>query len=333
MICLVTGSSGGIGQILVPELIEFGWKVIGFDLNPPKKFYRSSMFEFIQGDITNPADLDKLDWEQITHVVHLAAISSLPECEEDPTKAFEVNFLGTVSLIERSFKSPIARFVNASSSAVYENCPDGIFLENTVSNPTLIYPQTKLYAEKYCSSVRLIRGYPVVSLRFFNVLGPNQDFKRTSPPLLNYIVRELLNNRAPRLHSDGNQSRDYVSAKKITEAVRLSLITNLNENEIFNICSGATLSVNQIYKMVQSALNSNISASYAESKNLWDAYPKLRESKFPMSMSFVAKETEKRSLGSYERFEKWTGWQPDNDLEVTIAQTVKKIVVHIEEWS
>ena len=53
-------------------------------------------------------------------------------------------------------------------------------------------------------------GLETCVTRYNNVYGPNQDIKRTSPPFVAYVIRELLNNNPPIFHSNGNQKRDYV---------------------------------------------------------------------------------------------------------------------------
>ena len=55
---LITGASGGIGRATVHHFAQHGWQVIGVDRAPFGDFPKDGLF--VQGDITNPAELDTL---------------------------------------------------------------------------------------------------------------------------------------------------------------------------------------------------------------------------------------------------------------------------------
>ena len=89
---LITGGAGGIGSTLCLLLTKNGHTVHAFDnLN---NGYFDNLIEddkqfcnFIYGDIRNTEILTQIfDDKQIDVVVHLAAITSLPVCESDPTR-------------------------------------------------------------------------------------------------------------------------------------------------------------------------------------------------------------------------------------------------------
>lgn len=326
---LVTGSSGGIGSVLVPYLCEKGFNVIGLDQVTPTINQKNSNFMFLQGSIHEPESLLRDYVGEINHVIHLAATSSLPECEADPEEAFRNNFLGTVTMANYFTSHKLLNFVNASTSAVYEGIDTVPFTEDFFCNPHLVYPQTKLMSEKYLNSLSLTRRFPATSLRFFNVLGPYQSYTRKSPPLLNYLVREYLSGRTPTLHSDGLQKRDYISVYDICSAIASVLLFRNEPHQVFNICSGSSLSVREIDAVVRQVIETNLEATYREPEKLWSEYPSLFSGAYPLSPSIVADETTKISLGSSEAFKLKTGWSMEHPIQEVILNICDSAIKHL----
>jgi UDP-glucose 4-epimerase len=91
-------------------------------------------------------------------------------------------------------KNGVKRVIFSSTSALYENNKTFPFKESDNINPDLIYSTTKWQAEKLCHSFHHTYKLPIVILRFFNVYGPHQDFKRKQPPLTGYLIKEFLTN-------------------------------------------------------------------------------------------------------------------------------------------
>ena len=327
---LVTGSSGGIGSVLVPHLCDKGFDVIGIDLVPPPlQLQNISNFTFIKGSIQN-CEFDLKPYvEGIEYVVHLAATSSLPECESNPQEAFHNNFMGTIRLIDFFSIHKLKRFINASTSAVYEGLSEIPFRENMILKPHLIYPQTKLVAENYLESIGITRNFPSTSLRFFNVLGPYQSYTRKSPPLLNYLIREYLANRQPVLHSDGNQKRDYISVYDICSAIELALLLNHEGHQSFNICSETALSVRDIDSHIRKYVKTTLEPVYREPEMLWNDYQNLYNSEYPLKTSIVAEETNKTSLGSSKKFQEISGWKIEYPVEEVIQEICEKAIDYL----
>lgn len=326
---LVTGSSGGIGSALVPFLCEKNYEVIGIDL-VSSNYHINNLrnFTFVEGSIHDCEVLLKPYEDEIDIVIHLAATSSLPECESDPLSAFQNNLMGTVKLANYFTAHKITRFINASTSAVYEGITEIPFSENMPCKPHLVYPQTKLMSENYLESLGTTRNFPATSLRFFNVIGPFQSYTRQSPPLLNYLVKEYLGNRSPVLHSDGNQKRDYISVYDICIAIESAFTMQHSGHQIFNVCSGTALSVKEINAFVKSYVETELEPSYRESELLWFGYKSLYEGEYPLKLAIVSDETNKISLGTADKFRKATGWKIQNPIDKVIQQICETAISH-----
>ena len=180
-------------------------------------------------------------------------------------------------------------------------------------------------AEEICESYRINYNMCITTLRFFNVFGPRQDIHRKSPPLINYIVRELKNNNVPILHSNGEQKRDYVHVDDVVKLIDLCLAKK--PDDTFNVCTGTLISVNKIVNCICELFETDIEPVYRDASKLWDNYPELFDEPYALSKDIVAKETNKYSRGSYEKAKELLGWEPNTDIESLIKKVVEEISV------
>lgn len=329
---LITGGAGGIGstlaytlskdhEVIVVDNLRNGY-IENLSIND-KEFCK-----FFLLDIRSNAFNEFIKNENPDIIIHLAAITSLPDCESNINECIDINVTGTLNVLESARLNNIKRVIFASTSAVYENNKideTNGFTEDLTISPRLFYSLSKKLAEEICISYEKNYGMEIPILRLFNVFGPRQDIHRKSPPLLNYLVREFKNRRQPILHSNGEQKRDYIHINDVIEAFIICLTNPNAKNNIFNISSGNLLSVKDIVKYTKEALNINIDPIYRSAKMLWDDYPKLFDGTLSLDKEIVEKETNKFSLGDNSKAKKILNWNPNEDLESLIKETIKKI--------
>ncbi len=214
---LITGAAGFISSQLSYRLYKEGNNVTLLDNfsygHDDNLIFEDKSFvdEIYRKDIRDIEFLDKLFADKKFDIVyHLAGITPLPDCQNNPSLAVDVNVRGTVVLLELARKYGIKKFVFTSTSAVYENNKDFPSVEDKVEKPSLIYPSTKYTAEQFCKAFYDAYKLPITVLRFANVFGPHIDCLRTQPPVMGYIIRELFYGRSPILHSNGEQERDFI---------------------------------------------------------------------------------------------------------------------------
>ena len=238
--------------------------------------------------------------------------------------------LGTIKICENIKKYGSGGIVFASTSAIYENNKEYPFFEDQFVDPHLIYSQTKQFSEKYLESMFKAYKVPYMALRFFNVIGPYQNYKRKSPPLVNYIVRELLNDRQPILHSDGKQERDYVSVHDVCNALASSITLLKDNSGIYNICSGELFSVSGLFEIIKMNVGSSLRPIFRESKKLWNEYTEQNEYKYPIDPMIIERETNKLSFGNSDKFKKVSGWEPKMKISDAIQEIIEisKKVMH-----
>jgi len=324
---LLTGAAGGIGSTLGYYLHKKGHQLTLVDnlrngYSENLLIGKKTFGDFYNQDICDPQLVDKLI-DLYDCIIHLAAITALPDCESNVSDTIDINVAGTANIMECARKWNVPHVIFASTSAIYENNKEQIFTENLEVNPCLWYSLSKKMAEEVCESYRINYGMNITTLRFFNVFGPRQDIHRKNPPLLNYLVREIKQGKQPVLHSTGEQARDYIHIDDVVKLIDLCL--EKKPNDTFNVCTGSLLSVNQIVKYVCETFDSSIKPIYREASRLWDTYPDLFSGYYPLNKKIVAKETNKYSKGSYQKAKELLGWEPNTDLESLIKKVATEI--------
>lgn len=317
---LVTGAAGQIGCGISRLLIEKGHDLILVDnlrngyIDNLKKDGKV-IAPLLYVDVSKPFVLDyKFD-----AIIHLAAITSLPDCETHPSQTIQTNVNGVANVLEFAKRTEVPRVIFTSTSAVYENCEEEVFTENLELRPKLYYSLSKKMAEELVESYRVNYGMNITTLRLFNVFGPDGDYRRVHPPLLNYLVREFCAGVSPLLSSDGNQTRDFIWVGDVISMIETCL--EQNANDTFNVCTGLNYSVNQIANWVAEALNcEHIPLTYRPAQELWSSYPELFTGKYPLNKNVIKHESIRPSVGSFEKAKEMLGWQPHLNTEDLIKQ-------------
>lgn len=330
---LITGAAGGIGSTLSKFFLKKKYNLILVDN------LRNGYIENIEDckelvDCFHKIDINSSEFEELIKkeipnvIVHLAAISSLPDCEVNFKDCLDINVKGTANVLHLSSKYGVDKVIFGSTSAVYENNKMGNlgFSETDLIEPKLYYSLSKKMAEELCQTYEKNYNLNVIILRFFNVFGPNQDLHRKNPPVLNYLVREYLNDRTPILHSNGNQMRDYIYVDDVVKIIETVIKKNNFEKKIINVCSGKLISLKSIVDIVRKTLDvKNLNEVYRSSEKLWDEHPTLFEGVKPLLKDVVNKETNKKSLGNTKTLKDVLGYFPSENIEELISNVVMEI--------
>ena len=257
-------------------------------------------------------------------IIHLAAISSLPDCETNPLETLHCNVSATANVLDFARKMNVPHVIFSSTSAIYENCDTDVFTEDLEVNPRLYYSLSKKMCEELIESYRENYGSKVTILRFFNVFGPDGDQTRSNPPLLNFVYRELSKDKVPVLRGVGEQVRDFICIDDVVSMIDLCL--EKQPNDVFNVCTGKAVSGNQISRWVAEALGKeDIGLDHKPAGELWDTYPDLFEGKYGLNKDIVAKETTRYSKGSYQKAKDILGWEPRTDIENLVKEVTLRI--------
>ena len=261
--------------------------------------------------------------EDIDVVIHLAGVAPLPDCQMDPMEAYDNNVVGTLNVLEACRQQGVKKVIFASTSAIYENCSVVPFTESDIGiGPDLVYSMSKQACEGICTSYVRNYGMDITMMRFFNVYGPHQDFRRKQPPLMGYIIKCLLNDEKPTFYSTGHQSRDYIYIDDVARLMHMIIDSENTAGKVYNACTEKAFSVREIYSMYQDEFDKRIEPSFDDSTKFWDKYPSLFQGDSPLDKQRLIKEVNKHSLGSYKQAHTDLGWEPKVSMEQGIAKCV-----------
>jgi len=118
---LVTGGAGYVGNVLVPLLLEKGYKVTVYDIlffGDETLPTQNPRLTVVEGDIRDTQKLARA-FSGVDVVLHLACISNDPSFELDEGLSKTINFDCFEPMVVAAKKAGVNRFVYCSSSSVY----------------------------------------------------------------------------------------------------------------------------------------------------------------------------------------------------------------------
>lgn len=183
---LVTGVAGFIGSNLLQTLLSHGQRVVGLDnfltgyqhnldmvreLVTPEQWER---FRFMEGDIRD-VETCLQACQGAEHVLHEAALGSVPRSIENPIMTNGCNIDGFLNMLVAARDCGVKSFVYAASSSTYGDEPNLPKQEDRIGKPLSPYAVTKYVNELYAEVFARSYGFKTIGLRYFNVFGQRQD--------------------------------------------------------------------------------------------------------------------------------------------------------------
>lgn len=295
---LITGVAGFVGSNLAKRLLqESAYEVVGID-------------NLVQGTLANlPRGIEfhRLDirskeiaslFSGVDCVFHLAAISSLFDCHRNPQEAFAVNAVGTGNVLEAARVAGVRQFVYADTSANYEGIRE---LPSNVDRvaPLSVYARSKRAGAQICESYRAFHGMRIAILRYFNVYGPAQDWRRIVPPVMSSFILKMLAGERPTIFGNGSKKRDFVFIDDVNDFHALVMREERVGAGTWNLGSGSNVSVLEVFERIAAQLH-------------WKGRPA-----FEPDLPGEAQETLAEISASLE-----LGWRPKIGLEEGISRSI-----------
>jgi len=253
---LITGVAGFIGSNLADHLLKKGYEIVGIDdLSYGLIEQVPQKVEFHETDITDRKIFPLFN--DVDIVFHLAAKNCISDCQLDPVETARINVGGTVNIFEAGKQAAVKKIIYAESSAVYEGSSFFPTPEED-ENPESFYAVSKMAGKLFADAYIRFSELNLIALRYFNVYGPRQDYRRSVPPLMCALIMRLLKDEQPVIYGNGKKRRDFVYVDDVNRFHEL-LITNPNiKNNTFNIGFGKNYSVLEVFKVISKLLNSQI---------------------------------------------------------------------------
>ena len=224
---LVTGGAGYCGSLLVPQLLDEGYKVTVYDT----MFFGDAFLpkdnpnlRVVKGDIRDTAHLAATTAGHDAFV-SLACISNDASFELDEALSTSVNMDAFEPMVVAAKQAGVKRFVYASSSSVYGDATTIPQVEDKTGRPLSPYAATKATNELYASVFQRNYGLQTVGLRYFNVFGRRQDPNGAYAAVIPRWVDRLLRDEQCEIFGDGGTSRDFCYIANAVQANILAATT------------------------------------------------------------------------------------------------------------
>lgn len=249
---LITGGAGFIGSHIADALVDGNDVRILDDLSTGHRGNVPDQAELYVGDIKDDA-LRSTAMDGVDLVFHEAAVVSVAQSIETPLETNRTNADVTLQLLEDARRED-ARFVLASSAAIYGH-PESIPVsESHPKQPTSPYGLSKLVADQYVQLYEDLYGLPTVALRYFNAYGPRQQGDYSG--VISTFVEQARADDPITVNGDGTQTRDFVHVDDIVQA-NLEAATTQHVGTAYNVGTGETVTIMELAELVRSAAGSN----------------------------------------------------------------------------
>ncbi len=291
MLTLITGLNGFVGSTLRHYINEHESEC-GIKLYP-----HSGKTDILD----KKAFIEMFRHKMPEAVIHLAAISYVPESFENPEHTYTINFMGTLRLLEALKETGFSgKFLFVGSSEGYGKVDETQLpiTEDQALAPRNPYAVSKVAAEYLCYQWSQTENMDVIMARPFNHIGPGQaphfvvsDFARQ--------IAMIKQGRAKPVLNTGNidVSRDFTDVRDVVQAY-ISLIKHGRNGEKYNICSGKDTNIREIIEQLISISRQDITIQVDPAR--------------------IRPVEQLRAYGSCEKLKNETGWEQRISLEQSL---------------
>ncbi|MAO32876.1 MAG: hypothetical protein CL824_05150 [Crocinitomicaceae bacterium] len=292
---LITGGAGFIGSNLAKRLVNDGHEVVVLDsLLRGNKLDKDTFNKllFIKGDVRDRSLVIEAS-KGVDMIFHFAAVLGVDIVADNPVETMDVEVIGTRNVVDAAEINNVKRIMYASTSGIYSHSAivKNALTEEVLVDPRTSYAMAKRYNEIYLASHHEERNLNVISVRFFNVYGSNQDNRMVVPR----FFEQAIENKPITVFGNGQQTRDFTYIDDTIEScVRLM---NLDGCHIVNIANEAEWNINDLAAFIKKTTDSMSKITYIDApKNRYDY------------------EVERR-VGSSEKLMELTGYKPLTTLK------------------
>ncbi|NCB21562.1 MAG: Vi polysaccharide biosynthesis UDP-N-acetylglucosaminuronic acid C-4 epimerase TviC [Deltaproteobacteria bacterium] len=260
---LITGVAGFIGSNLLETLLKLGQTVVGLD-NFMTGYQKNldmvrdivgpeawSRFTFIEGDIRD-IDTCREACKGVQHVLHEAALGSVPRSIDDPLLSNSCNITGYLHMLVAARDAGVKSFVYAASSSTYGDSPELPKVEDKIGSPLSPYAVTKYVDELYADVFNRCYGFSSVGLRYFNVFGQRQDPYGAYAAVIPQWFASVIKQETVFVNGDGETSRDFCYIDNVVQANLLASFAQGDAtNKIYNVAFGQRTTLNELFGLIK----------------------------------------------------------------------------------
>ena len=189
-------------------------------------------------------------------VIHLAALTGIKKCHDDPENAFKVNVFGTYNALDACSKIK-PKFIFISSREVYGDTEGDKSSESAPLRPNNVYGITKKIGEDLVQLMCKKNAFDYTILRLTNVYGPEGDQYGAQ-----IIIKDALFKNKIRILG-GNQRLNYVYIDDIVDLINLVIQNELSSKQIFNVGSRDSITIEEFANTIIKLLKKKIEKEYS----------------------------------------------------------------------
>lgn len=259
---LITGGAGFIGSHILEQLNEMpDMDVVVFDnLSSGSRDHVPAGMELVEGDVCDEEAVDAVFADHhFDAVVHLAAQTMVPISVENPVLDCQINLEGVLHVLEACRTHGVPHILFSSSAAVYGDNLNIPLRETERLVPTSPYGVTKMTTEHYLRVYHELYGMDATVFRFANVYGERQGEKGEGG-VVSIFCKLLSQHQGFTVFGDGNQTRDFVYAGDIAQAIIRAL--PLKGYHTMNVSTGQETSVNDLIHSFEKAVGYPVEVTY-----------------------------------------------------------------------
>lgn len=307
---LITGGLGFIGSSLALKLIDAGAKLTLIDAMIPD--YGGNLFNIDSikeraivdfSDITDVASINNLVQGK-QYIFHCAGQVCHIKSLKDPFPDIEYNIKGTAILMEACKKyNPDVIVIKTGTRGQYGPAVSLPVKEDAPTNPKGIYEISNLTAEKIMKVYNDIHGIKTVLLRLTNIYGPRAQMKHSRYGVVNWFIRQAIDNETIKVFGDGKILRDFLYIDDCVDAILMSAISEKAVGEVLNVGIDKPTSFLELVELI-------IKISGSGSYEFADFSP---ERKMQEPGNFYSDISKIRNI---------VGWQPKINLEEGLRRTI-----------
>jgi len=316
---LITGGLGFIGSSLAVRLVPLGAEVTVLDAMIPD--YGGNLFniEPVKDDITinfsNITDATSMNYlvREKDYIFHCAGQVCHIMSLNNPFPDIEYNIKGVAVLMQACKNyNPSAKIVKTGTRGQYGPSEKLPVSEDAPTNPRGIYEISNLAAEKIMKIYNDVHGVRTVLLRLTNIYGPRSQMKHSRFGVVNWFIRQALDNQTIKVFGDGKILRDFLYIDDCVDAVLASALSEKAEGEILNVGVDKAVCFLDLVKRIIEVTGSG----------RWEFSEFTPERKAQEPGDFYSDITKIKNL---------VGWEPRVALEEGLARTAEYYRQH-RQW-
>ncbi|RLM59450.1 NAD-dependent epimerase/dehydratase family protein [Halobellus sp. Atlit-31R] len=268
---VVTGGAGLVGSHLARRLRDDNDVVVADDLSKGTRDRVPAGVEFVEADLTAPADVADVITADVDVVFHLAAYTDTNFA--DPRKLFEENTEMTYNVLERMDEVGVSDVAFTSSSTVYGEAPRPTPEDYAPLEPISVYGASKLADEGLLSTYAHSKEFTVWCFRFANIVGPHQR----GNVVPDFIEKLLADPDTLEILGDGRQEKSYLHVTECVDAICHVVEHADAAMNTYNLGTRTTTSVNRIADIVADVMDLDPDYAYTGGDRGWEGdVPRMR---------------------------------------------------------